>query len=137
MKARRRTNSHSDQIITMLKAALLGCILTAVMVLLLAITMKWDWVGMDQVASINTLIKAISACFIGFILAGKRYSHGWVIAGVAGVLYMVLAFAVFAILNGSFALSFSNVSDLLMVFACASCICIFTKVLLERKAQKS
>ena len=33
------------------------------LVLLLAISMKWEWISMERVDFVNTMIKAVSACF--------------------------------------------------------------------------
>ena len=119
------------------KAALLACILTAVLVLLLALSMKWEWIGMERVDAVNTLIKAVSACFAGFITSFQKVRRCWLVAGLVGMGYMIAAFIVFGILNGSFAVSLSNAADVLMAFACAACTCIGVSILRERRAQKA
>ena len=114
------------------KIILVSCILTAVLVLLLAISMKWEWIGMESVDAVNTCIKAISACFAGFLAYKLKFQRGWLAAGIIGVLYMAVSFSIFSILNGSFHFSVDNISDLLMSFACASCTCIATGILMEQ-----
>ncbi|MEG1754858.1 MAG: TIGR04086 family membrane protein [Clostridia bacterium] len=136
MKHARRNNPASSTILSVLKIAVLACIMTAILVLILALTMRWNWFVTDQIQSVNTVIKALSACAAGWMIALKRLPRGWVFAGLTGVIYMIVAFTVFGILNGSFTLSIKNISDVLMAFACASCTCILVNILLENRAQK-
>lgn len=136
MKRPHRNATAGGIVLAAAKAALLAAILTAVLVLLLAISMKWEWISMERVAFVNTLIKAASACFAGFLISLQRMRRNWLVAGLAGMLYMIVAFAVFGVLNGSFAVSFGNVSDVLMAFACAACTCILLMLLREKQAQK-
>ena len=135
MKRSNRNITAGGILIAVAKAALLGAILTAVLVLLFAISMKWEWISMERAALVNTFIKAASACFAGFLLSLQKVRRRWLFAGLAGVLYMVASFAVFGVLNGSFAVSFGNVSDVLMAFACAACTCILVSILREKQAQ--
>ncbi len=137
MKRPYRGVTVGGALIASAKAALLACILTALLVLLLAISMKWEWIGMERVDFVNTMIKAVSACFAGFLVSFQKVRRCWLVAGVVGMVYMVVAFAVFGILNGSFRVSYGNAADVLMAFACASCTCIAVAILRERRAQKA
>lgn len=137
MKRPYRGLTVGGALIASLKALLLACIMTAVLVLLLALSMKWEWIGMERVELVNTLIKAASACFAGFLVSLQKIRRSWLLAGLVGMAYMVVAFVVFGILNGGFAVGFGNVSDVLMAFACASCTCIAMAILRERQAQKA
>ena len=134
MKRTRQTNTLGGLIVSGTKIVLVSCILTAILVLLLALSMKWEWIGMESVDTVNTCIKALSACFAGFLAYKLKMRRGWLVAGVLGMLYMALSFVIFAILNGSFQLSFSNASDILMAFACAACTCIAVGILAEQLA---
>lgn len=119
-----------------LKNTLYACILTAALVLLLAFLLRWEWIAAERLDFVNTLIKAVSACFAG-VLFSKRTERGtWLWAGVSGALYMSVSFVVFAVLNGSFAFHAGMLSDVLMAFACAACTCILVAYLRERIAAR-
>ena len=136
MKRTRQNRSAGSIVISCIKIILIACIGTALLVLILALTMKWEWVHMERVGAINTVIKALSACFAGFMASKIRIQRCWLLAGILGLLYMAVSFVIFAILNGRFQLGVSNVSDLLMAFACASCTCIAMGIISEQFLQK-
>ena len=132
MKRTRQGNTLGAILMSGTKIVLVCCILTAVLVLLLALSMKWEWIGMESVDTVNTCIKALCACFAGFLTYKLNLRRSWLAAGIMGMLYMAASFVIFAILNGSFQFSFSNMSDILMAFACASCTCIAIGILAEQ-----
>ena len=136
-RTRARKGASKGVVLVCAKAALAGCIVTAVLVLLLAMTMRWEWIRMERVELVNTLIKAVSAAYCGVLTAGLSVRRGWLVSGGVGVAYMVIAFAVFGILNGGFAFGLNTVSDLLMAFACAACVSIAVKLLRESGARKA
>ena len=136
MKRARQTNTLGNLLISGIKIILIACILTAILVLMLALSMKWEWIGMESVDAVNTCIKAISACLAGFLASKLKIRRNWLAAGVIGMLYMVISFVIFAVLNGSFHISTGNISDVLMAFACASCTCIATGIILEQFGSK-
>ncbi len=128
---------RADSPLLIWKAAVLAAVMTAVLVLLLALSLKWEWLGVSHIRIVNTLIKALSACFAGFVVSHGRYRRLWLVAGLAGVIYIAASFAVFGILNGSFRVSVSNLSDVLMAFACSACTSLIVKTLRERAAQNA
>lgn len=132
MKRTRQANTIGNLLISCIKIILVACILTAVLVLLLALSMKWEWISIERVDAVNTGIKALSACFTGFLTSKLTLRRSWLVAGALGMLYMALSFLIFSILNGSFRLSVENVSDVLMAFACASCTCIAAGIISEQ-----
>jgi len=127
----------TDSIVPLLvKNTIYACILTAVLVLLLAFLLRWEWIAAERMDFVNTLIKAVSACFVGVLFSGRDTHGTWRWAGLSGALYMALSFVVFAILNGSFAFHAGMLSDVLMAFACAACTCILAGYLRERIAAR-
>ena len=136
MKRSKRNPGFSANLLLVLKTAVLCCIVTALLVLILAVTMRWNWISSEGIRPVNTAIKAISACLAGFLLYRQRPRLSWLIAGLTGMLYMALAFAVFGILNGSFSVTTRTISDLLMAFACGSCVSILTGMLSGGQGKK-
>lgn len=137
MKAIRRSRGAklTDQLIKSLRAALLACILTALLVFVLALLLRWDVFSESGLNALIVLIKALSACFAGFMHRDTGIRRLWVLAGLSGALYMVLSLVVFSLLSGEFDVKLTHVSDILMGFACASCTCILRGML--DKGQKN
>jgi putative membrane protein (TIGR04086 family) len=121
----------------MFKVILFSCILSAGMILLLALALKWGWIGVEGVDAMNTVIKALSAAIAGVAISGRQLPKSWLVAGSCGVLYMMASFALFALLGGGFHFGTGTLSDLLMVFACASCACILSNIIREKKTEKA
>lgn len=119
-----------------LKAVLFGCILSAGLIFIYALMLKWGWFRVESIDAMNTVIKALSASLCGGVISGARLQKGWLVAGGCGAGYLLASFGLFALLNGSFQLSFHTLSDVLMAFACAACTCIFCAILREQRMGK-
>lgn len=131
---RSRTVKLTDQLIKSLRAALLACILTALLVFVLALLLRWDVFSENGLGALTLIIKALCACFAGFLHHDASIKRLWVLAGISGVLYMLLSLLVFSLLSGEFAIRLSHLSDMLMGFACAACTCIL-RGMLQRKSE--
>ena len=135
--SRSRGERLGYNIIKSLRASLLACTLTALLVLMLALLLRWDVLEISSLNSWSIAIKAICACAAGMLHFDGSIKRLWVIAGLSGVLYIALSIAVFSLLSGEFTLKLSQLSDLMMGFACASCTCILRKMLHKEKPQKA
>ena len=139
-KRRQPRRPAAPAVLLCIRNALFGCILTAALVLLLAISMKWEILSVDAIDTCNTAIKALAACFVGALVsrgAGRdEKGRGWLAAGLCGMLCMAVSFALFAILGGGFTLRMGTVYDLLMAFACAACTRILLGLLPKREPPK-
>ena len=134
---RSRTVKLTDQLIKSLRAALLACILTALLVFILALLLRWDVFSESGLGALTITIKALCACFAGFLHHDASIKRLWVLAGISGVLYMLLSLVVFSLLSGEFAIRFSHFSDMLMGFACAACTCILRAMLHKKPETKT
>lgn len=134
MKAARRSRSQklSYQLVKSLRAALLACILTALLVLVLALLLRWDIFSEAALNALTIVIKALCACFAGFLHHDASIKRLWLLAGLSGMLYMLLSLITFSLVSGEFDVRFSQISDLLMGFACAACTCILRGMLDKR-----
>lgn len=124
MKQKRRSARPDSGAYVLLtfRAALLSCILTAVLVLLLAFTLKWEWIRTEQIHIVNTIIKTLSAGVAGLLCARQIGSRVWLFAGCAGVLYMMLSYVVFSLIERSFSVTAAFASDILMGFVVAASV---------------
>ncbi len=130
--ARRETGTSFLQAI---RASLLACILTTVLVLLLAFMLKWDWLSPGAMHTATTIIKAASACFAGWLTAKYVADKAWVFSGLAGLLYMLLSYVVFSLLEQNFALSVLFVSDMILGLVCGMLSGIILGLLKSMRAQ--
>ena len=99
--------------LAIIKSCLLGLISTLIGVVLLAVVLKFTDLSTSVISWINNIIKAISIFIV--VASLKRMSGEKLLlkAIFAGVLYAVLSFVVFSVLNGSFSFNLSFVYDLL------------------------
>ena len=130
-RERKRTGEFALQI---LRASLLACICTTVLVILLAFMIQWEWFSVSRIHSINTLIKAVSAAFAGLLIGLRVDRRGWLIAGSAGTVYILLSSIAFSLIERDFAVSWLFATDLLLGFLCAAITQIFVRVLKEMRA---
>ena len=103
--------------LNILKCCLVAIVVTLVGIILFAVVLKFVDVSSTMISYINDIIKAI-ALFV-MILCIKR-SNGdrlMIKAIIGGVVYAVLSFIIFSILNGGFVFNMSVVYDLLFVVA--------------------
>ena len=135
-KKKRGKQNDAAHLLLCVRNALLGSILTAALALLFAISMKWEIFSVESIDTVNTIIKAAAACFVGVLTARASIQKGWILAGVSGLLCLAISFAVFAVLNGAFAFSMHTVCDGLMAFACAACACVLWGMLPGTAARK-
>ena len=134
-KERKRAGETVLQIVS---ASLFACIATAAAVILLALMLRWEWFALSHIPLVNTLIKALSAAFAGFLIAKRMQEtpHGWSIAGCAGSLYILLSYIVFSLIERDFSVTWFFVSDLLTGFLCAATMQIFYRVLKQMRARE-
>ena len=75
--------------------------------------LMWKQVaGVELIPIVNAAIKVIGAAAAGFFAQRGCGSRAWLFGGAAGLIYAMLAYAVFSILSGSFALNMAMLSDM-------------------------
>ncbi|MBQ7579276.1 MAG: TIGR04086 family membrane protein [Clostridia bacterium] len=107
-----QTNSKKTTIITFIKAGVLSVIIALVLVLLFAFILKWTNLGDNFIMPINLVIKAISIC-VGTILLCKNGQGGLIKGLILGVIFALLSFLIFSVLNGSFNFGLGLLVDIL------------------------
>lgn len=104
-------------IINYLKGLIVSMMVSFILVILLAFSLKWFSLNEKYIQPLNLAIKTISV-FVGAFIAIKGNSKG-LIKGVSfGLLYIFVAFACFSILANTYTFDLSLFLD--MLFACVA-----------------
>ncbi|MGN0748587.1 MAG: TIGR04086 family membrane protein [Christensenellales bacterium] len=115
MPKNREVSEVSDQKVwlTVLKGSLIALSVSLVSILIFAFFIKYVAVPTSAIKPINQVIKGLSL-FIGTFIALKKIDKMGLINGLLiGLIYTILAFVVFSILDGHFEFTKSLVNDLL------------------------
>ena len=108
----RGKTANAPAVITLLKAAYIGCAVSVALIVIFAALMWKQVVGVELIPIVNAAIKVIGAAAAGFFAQRGCGSRAWLFGGAAGLTYAMLAYAVFSILSGSFALNMAMLSDM-------------------------
>jgi len=140
-RVRRTTRSHAEStwvcVMECIRAALLCCILTASLILLLAFFLKQGIVPLASVRLINTLIKAVSAGTAGLLCASRLHAFAGIYGGLSGLLYLALAYLLFSFIEQSFVFDWGTVSDLALGFLCGLGTATILKLVREIRDQQA
>lgn len=102
MKVKSISLKNNNSILTVLKGAIIALVISLLSILAFAFIIKLTGLNDNLIKPINQIIKVLSI-FIGCLLAFKKDGEKTLIKGaIIGVLYIILAFVLFSILNGSF-----------------------------------
>lgn len=95
------------------KGVMYAVVATLLFVLLFALIIKWANLGNGVIRPVMQVIKVV-CIFIGVAIAlRKAKKFGWLYGGLIGILYMVLTFLIFSLLDGNFTIGWAALSDLL------------------------
>lgn len=109
------SSTKKNSVICYLKGLIVAMLVTFALIILLACSLKWFSLDEKYITPINLAIKTISVV-IGSLIAIKSESKGLVRGILFGLLYIVLAFAIFSILAKTIVLDLSFILD--VVFSC-------------------
>ena len=104
--------ANAPAVFTLLKAAFIGCVVSVTLIVIFAALMWKQVVGVELIPIVNAAIKVIGAAAAGFFAQRGCGSRAWLFGVAAGLIYAMLAYAVFSILSGSFALNMAMLSDM-------------------------
>lgn len=106
-------NNNKSTFLTMLKGAFFALFASLILVLIFAIILRFSNLSNNVIKPINQVIKILSILF-GTVFALKKLSgHGYLKGIFIGLIYYVLSFVVFSLLDGSFAFQITMLNDLL------------------------
>lgn len=120
-------------VLSIIKSALLGVIFTLIGVVIFSVILKFVDVSSALMSYINDAIKAVSIFLMVLNLKRKNGDKLLIKSIFSGLVYAIISFVVFSLLNGSFMLDISFVFDLLFSVAVSAIVSVIVNVL-NRKA---
>lgn len=100
--------------ISILKGAIVSLAVSLVLILIFALVIRFFSVSDSLIFPINQVIKIISL-FVGVMALTRGCKEKGLLKGaILGLVYFLLSFIVFSILQGDFSIGMSNIYDLLL-----------------------
>ena len=112
MRTARATQKQANMALEVGKSALLGVIISFVLVVLYAVALKEELLQVSTMGLFTTVIKVICAAAAGLIAVRRCKKRLWLYGALAGTLYAVLAFIVFSAVAGTLYVSIALISDI-------------------------
>lgn len=112
MRTARATQKQANMALEVGKSALLGVIISFVLVVLYAVALKEELLQVSTMGFFTTVIKVICAAAAGLIAVRRCKKRLWLYGALAGTLYAVLAFIVFSAVAGTLYVSIALLSDI-------------------------
>lgn len=99
-------------ITNILKASLIGVVVSILLVLLFAFVLKFVDLSSGVISLVDQIIKVLSIA-IAVIMLNKSNGEGLLLKGIlTGAVYSIITFVVFSILNGGFNLGLGIFTDI-------------------------
>ena len=115
--------------LSILKCVLIGIISTLIGILIFSVILKFSTLSSTIISYVNDIIKTFSIFIIVMCVKRKDGNKLLIKALFAGVLYAILSFVIFSILNGSFVLNLSFVYDLLFSMIVSAIVSVIINIL--------
>ena len=99
-------------IINVLKASLVGVVVSILLVLLFAFVLKFVDLNSGTISLVDQIIKVLSV-FIAIVMLNKANDESLLLKGIlVGAVYSIITFIVFSILNGGFNVGLGVLTDI-------------------------
>lgn len=121
-------------ILSILKSCLMGLVVTLIGTVIFAIVLKFADIPSKAISYVNNVIKALSLFVVVLILKNASADKLFMRSLFAGLIYGILSFIVFAILNGGFEFNASILFDLIFAVAVAVIVAIIFKLTSKKTA---
>ena len=112
MRTARATQKQANMALEVGKSALLGVIISFVLVVLYAVALKEELLQVSTMGLFTTVRMVICAAAAGLIAVRRCKKRLWLYGALAGTLYAVLAFIVFSAVAGTLYVSIALLSDI-------------------------
>ncbi len=100
-------------------------------VLLFALLLKFTPISETLISPINQAIKIVSIFLGCLVLSKKNLSHNWFWGAILGLIYTILAYIIFSILDGEFSFSTALLWDTLFAMVVGLISGVFTKLIIK------
>lgn len=101
---------NKSAVFEVVKAVIVAVIISLVAILLVAFMIKLFNISTNAIPIINQVIKGLSV-LIACLICLKTPSNGWIKGIVVGLLYIMLAFVIFSLLDGQFKFGLNILND--------------------------
>ena len=127
-------SKKSGAILAIIKSCLFGLIVTLIGTVILAVILKFADIPNKIVSYLNDIIKAVSLFVVVLFLKKSSSDKLLLRAVIAGVVYWVLSFIIFSVLNGGFSFDLSILFDLLFAIIVSVVATIMFKLTSKKTA---
>lgn len=125
-----KQSDNKNIFLTGLKGSLISVCVSLVAILLFAFIIKLTGMSKGLIKVINQIIKVVSIFLGTFLILRKTGQKGLVTGIIVGLLYTIIAFVVFSILNEKFAFDITLLIDIIfgtIIGAICGAICVNLK----------
>lgn len=98
---------------SILKGSLVALSISLILICIFAFLLRFFDISTDLIRPINQIIKIVSVLIGSFVSLKSVNEMGLITGFIIGVLYTIISFLVFSLLNGSLSINASLVNDLL------------------------
>lgn len=119
-------------IANILKASLIGVVVSILLVLLFAFVLKFVDLGTGTISLVDQIIKILSI-IVAVLILNKAEGEGLLIKGIiAGAVYSLITFIVFSVLNGGIRFSVGILSDIAFSALVGGVIAILVNIIKKK-----
>jgi len=111
--AERIDNKVIKLVIGLLKGALIGVVFSTIAVLIFALIIKGGNISEGVIPVVNQIIKIIAIFVSAWFAVSAILEKGWLFGAIAGLLFVLIGFALFSIIDGSLSPAGSLFGDIL------------------------
>ncbi len=101
---------NKSAVFEVIKSVIVAVIISLVAILLVAFMIKLFNISTTAIPIINQVIKGLSV-LIACLICIRTPSNGWIKGIVVGLLYVMLAFVIFSLLDGQFKFGLNILND--------------------------
>ena len=128
-----KSKLNFSSILSIIKCVMIGIVVTLLGVVVFAIVLKFADIPSNVVGYVNDVIKVLSIFVMVLCLKKSNEGNLLIKAIFGGLIYAVLSFIIFSILNGGMVFNLSVVYDLLFALVASVIVAIIVN-LLNRKS---
>ena len=128
-----KTKINLSGLLSIIKCVLIGIISTLIGIVIFSIVLKFADLSSTIISYVNDVIKTFAIFIMVMCIKRKNGDKLLIKALLAGILYAILSFAIFSILNGQFVFNLTFVYDLLFSVIVSAIVSVILNILNSRK----